>query len=84
MDSPPRPVRVVKEPVGAKNQRKLNFVPKDPKLLTTEKLWEFDPSKPRQPIQATPVKPFTWPNGTVSRKSKKSKKSKKTRRTRKN
>lgn len=84
MDSPPRPVRVIKEPVGAKNQRNLNFVPKDPELLKTKMLWSFDPSKPYQPVQAGPVKPFTWPNGTVSRKSKKSKKSKKARRTRKN
>ena len=86
MSSPPRPVRVVKEPVGAQNQRKLNFVPKDPELLTTKMLWSFDPSKPRPAIQAGHVKPYTWPNGTVSRKAKsrKSKKTRKTRKTRKN
>ena len=31
--SPVRTVRVIKEPVGAQNQRKLNYVPKDPELL---------------------------------------------------
>jgi hypothetical protein len=38
MSTPPRPVRVVKEPIGAKNQRKINFVPKDPELLTNKPL----------------------------------------------
>jgi hypothetical protein len=81
--SPVRPVRVVKEPVGAQNQRKLNFVPKDPELLKPKMLWSFDPSTPYPPVQAAPVRPYRWPNGTVSRKGK-SRKSKKSRRTRKN
>ena len=81
MDSPPRPVRVTREPVGAKNKRKLNFVPTDPELLTTKQLWRYDPSKPTQHRPSVSV-PFTWPNGTVSRKSRKNK-SKKSRRTRK-
>jgi len=38
MSTPPRPVRVVKEPIGAKNQRKINFVPKDEELLTNKPL----------------------------------------------
>ena len=98
MDSPPRPVRVVREPVGAKNQRKINFVPTDEALLTTEKLWEFNASKVPPPRKvATP--PFNWKTtnqeiansiaiikSRKNRKSRKSKKSKKSnsRRTRKN
>jgi len=38
MSTPPRPVRVVKEPIGAKNQRKINFVPKNEELLTNKPL----------------------------------------------
>jgi hypothetical protein len=96
MDSPPRPVRVVKEPVGAKNQRKMNFVPKDEELLTTKKLWEFNASQVPPPRKLV-TKPFNWKttnqemanavaiaSSRKSRKSKKSKKSKKSRRTRKN
>ena len=94
MDSPPRPVRLVKEPVGAKNQRKINFVPKDPELLITKPLWEFNASQVPPPRKvATP--PFNWKTppeemakavaiASKPRKSRKSKKSKKSRRTRKN
>ena len=98
MDSPPRPVRVVREPVGAKNQRKINFVPKDPELLKLEKLWQFNANNTPPPRKvATP--PFNWKTtnqeiansiaiikSRKNRKSRKSKKSKKSnsRRTRKN
>lgn len=95
MDSPPRPVRVVREPVGAKNQRKINFVPKDPELLTTKALWKFNANNTPPPRKVATT-PFNWKTTNKeiansvaiikSRKSRKSKKSKKSnsRRTRKN
>lgn len=91
MSTPPRKI-VVKEPIGAKNQRKLNFVPKDEELLTTKKLWEFNASQVPPPRKVV-TKPFNWKTtnqemansiAASSRKSRKSKKSKKSRRTRKN
>ena len=92
--SPVRTVRVIKGPTGAQDQRKLNFVPKDPELLNTRTLLTTNangimrnargkPFLPRAP-NPPPAGTFQGWNSRKAKKSRKSKKSKKARRTRKN
>ena len=78
MATPPRPIKF--EQIGIQDQRKRNKMPTDPDLLTTQKLWEFDPTKVPPPRPSTNA-PWNW-SKTRKGKSKKTRKSRKCKKTR--